>query len=131
MILLDTSVWVMTFRRRDPLDLESIACLDEVVTCLPVVQEVLQGFRHERAHRLASDAMGALPCVESPMPDDVFLHAADLYRAARRQGWTVRSSIDCMVAACAIRNDLQVVHADRDYEAIAHISALRQHSIGN
>jgi hypothetical protein len=33
------------------------------VTCLPVIQEVLQGFGEERAYRLAREAMLALPVV--------------------------------------------------------------------
>ncbi len=70
--------------------------------------------------------MLALPMVESPLRDAVFLHAVDLYRAGRRAGITVRSSIDCLIAACALRNDLQVLHRDRDYPTIARISALRR-----
>ena len=41
-----------------------------------------------------------------------------LYRSARRVGLTVRSSVDCLVAACALRHDLEVLHRDRDYAAL-------------
>jgi len=41
MTLVDTSVWIDVFRKRDPLDLEDLVDMDEVVTCLPVLQEVL------------------------------------------------------------------------------------------
>jgi len=61
--LLDTSVWIDVFRKNKPFDLAKIGGLDEVVTCLPVVQEVLQGFRDEAAFRVAKEAMLALPCV--------------------------------------------------------------------
>lgn len=125
MILVDTSVWVEVFRARRPLDLEALVDFDEVVTCLPVIQEVLQGFRAEEAYRRARDAMGALPCVDSPLTEAVFLEAVDLYRRARRVGLTVRSSVDCLIAACAIRHDLEVLHRDRDYPALAGISVLR------
>ncbi len=56
MILVDTSIWIDVFRSRRPLDLVSLVAFDDVVTCLPVVQEVLQGFREENAFRLARDA---------------------------------------------------------------------------
>lgn len=125
MILVDTSVWIEVFRARRPLDLERVLDFDEVVTCLPVIQEVLQGFRDERAYRRAREAMFSLPIVESPLGEDVFSDAVDLYRNARRTGRTVRSSVDCLIAACAIRHDLEVLHRDRDYAAIAEISALR------
>lgn len=126
MILVDTSVWVEVFRARRPLDLEALMDFDDVVTCLPVIQEVLQGFRDERAYRRARLAMLALPRVESPLGEDIFSEAIDLYRGARRSGRTVRSSVDCLVAACAIRHDLEVLHRDRDYAAIAEIAPLRQ-----
>jgi predicted nucleic acid-binding protein len=124
-ILVDTSVWIEVFRARRPLDLEAVLDFDDVATCLPVIQEVLQGFRDEPAYRRAREAMLSLPVVESPLRSDVFLEAVDLYRTARRAGRTVRSSVDCLIAACAIRHDLQVLHRDRDFAAIAAISALR------
>lgn len=125
MILVDTSVWIDVFRRVRPLDLEAVADLGDVVTCLPVIQEVLQGFRDERAFRLARDAMLALPCVESPLREAVVLEAAALYRSARRVGLTVRSSADCLIAVCALRHDLEVLHRDRDFAAIAKVAPLR------
>lgn len=42
MTLVDTSVWIEVFRRQDPLDIEAVVPFDEVVTCLPVVQEGCQ-----------------------------------------------------------------------------------------
>jgi len=125
-ILVDTSVWIEVFRARRPLDLETVVAFDDVVTCLPVIQEVLQGSRDEMAYRRARDAMLSLPSVESPLPEDMFSQAVDLYRSARRGGLTVRSSVDCLIAACAIRHDLEVLHRDRDFSALSRVSALRQ-----
>jgi predicted nucleic acid-binding protein len=125
-ILVDTSIWIEVLRARRPLDLEDVLDFDDVVTCLPVIQEVLQGFRDERAYRQAREAMLSLPIVESPLEEEVFTNAVDLYRMARRAGVTVRSSVDCLIAACAIRHDVEVLHRDRDYAAIAGVSALRQ-----
>lgn len=126
MTLVDTSLWIETFRRARPLDLEALVAFDDVVTCLPVVQEVLQGFADERAYRIAREAMLALPIVESPLSQDVVVEAVGLYRAARRHGYTVRSSIDCIIAACALRHDLEVLHRDRDFSALARVSPLRE-----
>ncbi|MGH0032815.1 MAG: type II toxin-antitoxin system VapC family toxin [Myxococcota bacterium] len=128
MILIDTSVWIEVFRARRPLDLEAIIDFDDTTTCLPVIQEVLQGFRDEAAYRRARESMLSLPIVESPLAQDVFVQAVDLYRSARRAGVTVRSSVDCLIAACAIRHDLEVLHRDRDYAALAEVSALRERS---
>ncbi len=129
MILVDTSIWIEVFRARRPLDLEAALDFDEVTTCLPVIQEVLQGFRDESAYRRAREAMFSLPTVESPLDQAVFSQAIDLYRSARRRGLTVRSSVDCLIATCAIRHDLEVLHRDRDYSAIARVSTLRERAL--
>jgi predicted nucleic acid-binding protein len=126
MILVDTSIWIESFRARNPLRLESVLDFDEIVTCLPVIREVLQGFRDEAAFRSARAAMLAIPRVETPLDLPVVDEAVALYRAARRQGLTVRSSVDCLIAACALRHGLTVLHRDRDYPQLAKISALKQ-----
>jgi hypothetical protein len=128
-VLVDTSVWIEVFRTRGRFSLEQVVEFDDVVTCLPVIQEVVQGFRDERAFALARDAMHALPVVESPMPRAVFDQAADLYRSARRGGVTVRSGVDCLIAACALRHGLEVLHHDRDYDALTRVSSLRSRRV--
>lgn len=128
-LLVDTSVWIEVYRLGTRFRLESTLDFDEVVTCLPVIQEVLQGFRDEAAFRLAYQAMYALPIVESPLRAGVFDEAVDLYRRARQRGRTARSSVDCLIAACALRHDLVVLHHDRDYGALATVSPLRAQAI--
>lgn len=129
MTLVDTSVWIAVFSRRAPLDLERYVAFDDVSTCLPIVQEVLQGFRDERAHRVARAAMLALPRFDSPATEEVFLLASDLYRAARRRGVTVRSSVDCLITATALRHDVEVLHADRDFSALARVCAVKERRV--
>ncbi len=124
MVLVDTSVWIEIFRNPPRIRLETIVELDEIVTCLPVIQEVLQGFRDERAHATARDAMLSFPVVESPLRTELILDAVDLYRHARRAGKTIRSGVDCLIAACAIRNRLEVAHLDRDFDSLASVSPL-------
>jgi len=129
LVLIDTSVWIEVFRRRNPLDLEALVAIEEVATCLPIIQEVLQGFREEAAFRQAHQSMFSLPVIESPLEASVFEEAVSLYRTARANGITVRSSIDCLIAACALRHDLEVWHRDRDYAALARVSRLREREV--
>ncbi len=124
MILVDTSIWIEFFRQSSDLDLEAVVDLEEVVTCLPILQEVLQGFDNQRAYHLAREAMLAFPMVDSPLTEEVFQLAIDLYRSARRGGLTVRSSVDCLIGACALRSSLTVLHRDRDFDSLAQISPL-------
>ncbi|MDX1384281.1 MAG: PIN domain-containing protein [Thermoanaerobaculia bacterium] len=125
MILIDTSVWIELFREQSPYRVEARLELDEVVTCLPVVQEVLQGFRDERAYSIAREAMLALPIVESPLGVEVFEEAVALFRRARGSGLTIRSGVDCLIAACALRSHVEVLHHDRDFDSLARVSTLQ------
>lgn len=70
--------------------------------------------------------MLAMPIVESPMARETWLEAGKLYRVARAAGITVRSAVDCLIGACALRHDLEVLHRDRDFAGLARVSALRQ-----
>ncbi len=129
MLLVDTSVWIEVFRKPAGIQLDEVGAIEEVVTCLPVVQEVLQGFLDDRAYRIARDAMLSFPIVESPLEADAFIEAADLYRTARRAGVTIRTGFDCLIAVCAIRHGLTVVHRDRDFDGLARVSPLRSRRI--
>ena len=63
MVLVDTSVWIEFFRKDNPADLETTTDLDDIVTCLPVIQEVLQGFNNQHAFQIAERSMFAFPIV--------------------------------------------------------------------
>jgi predicted nucleic acid-binding protein len=117
---------VEVFRRPARLTVDELGGLDEIVTCLPVIQEVLQGFTDEAAFRTARDAMWSFPVVESPLGKGAFEEAVALHRSARRAGFTVRSGVDCLIAACALRHALTVVHVDRDFDLIAKVAPLKQ-----
>jgi len=129
MVLVDTSVWIEIFRKPAHLHLEDVADFDDIVTVLPIVQEVLQGFTDERLFMRARDSMLSLPIVESPLEEALFLEAVQLYRSARRAGATIRSSTDCLLAACAIRHHLTIAHVDRDFDQLAKISSLQTRRI--
>lgn len=104
---------------------------DRVVTCLPIIQEVLQGFDDDRAYDIARMAMYAVPCLDSPLTDAVVDRAVDIYRRARRAGVTVRSGIDCLIAASAVRHGATIVHRDRDYTQIARVVSLQHQNIAS
>lgn len=129
MVLVDSSVWIEVFRRQSTFDIEAMVDLEEIVTCLPVIQEVLQGFDDQQAYATAREAMFSFPIVESPITASVFDSAIDLYRSARRSGLTIRSSVDCLIAACALRHSLMVLHADRDFTFLAQVCPLQVRNI--
>jgi predicted nucleic acid-binding protein len=124
-LLVDTTAWVAVFRRGSAVTLDDIVDdRDRIVTCLPVIQEVLQGFDDDRAFELARTAMYAWPCVESPLTTMVVDRAVDIYRRARRAGITIRSGVDCLIGACAAIHGLTIVHCDRDYGHLARVVSI-------
>jgi predicted nucleic acid-binding protein len=123
-ILVDTSLWIHLLNRgsRTPVSERDLV---NFVTCGPIVQEVLQGMRDDPRAGALRHSFLSLPLLNDPLPRRTFVAAADLYRLGREKGYTIRSSIDCLIAAIAIENDVTVWHKDRDYEAIARYSQLR------
>ncbi|MBM3773565.1 MAG: PIN domain-containing protein [Acidobacteria bacterium] len=123
MILVDTSVWVDLLRRgsKTTLPMDDLA---RFVTCGPIVQEVLQGLREGPLTPDFEEAFLALPCVGDPLPLHTFLAAAGIYRQGRRRGFTIRSSVDCLIAALAIEHRLTVWHRDRDFTKISRYTTL-------
>lgn len=123
MILLDTSIWIELLNGRQPKP--SGDDLLHFVTCGPVVQEVLQGLRDNPAATEFRRNFLAVPCLADPLPRSLYLSAAGIYRQGRGRGATIRSSIDCLIAAIAIDHSIPVWHRDRDYTAIAKFTTLR------
>jgi len=124
MILVDSSAWIELLRgRRD--DFAQAIAGDEVVTCLPVMQEVLQGIDTDDAYHVAAAAFADIRVLEEPLTREVFESAIQLYRNARRSAYTVRSGVDCIIAVCPMRHDAVVLHTDRDFTHLARVAPLR------
>ena len=123
MILTDTSVWIDLLNGPSGRTL-SRDVLHRIVTCGPVVQEVMQGIRYSSEERAFRAAFDAIPRLSDPLPERVFSAAADIFRQGRRQGYTIRSSMDCLIAAIALEHGVPVWHKDRDFPFIAKFTAL-------
>jgi len=94
-----------------------IAGDDEICTCGVVVAEVLQGLRKPQGRREIERLFRELLFLE-PSGIDTYIRAANIYRLLRRRGVTVRSTIDCLVAALAEQGDCDVLSRDKDLDAI-------------
>ena len=124
MILVDTSVWIDLLT--GPTRLREVESrLTNIVTCGPVVQELTQGFADDNLLVPFRERLLAIPCLSDPLPLALFLEGASIYRSGRRRGYTIRSTIDCLIAAIAIDNDVPVWHRDRDFTTIARYTRLR------
>jgi len=87
----------------------------------------LQGFDNFAVRRIAKAALDNVPTVEEPLTRPAFDEAIQLFLDARQAWLTIRSGVDCLIAACAIRNDALLLHVDRDFTKLAKVSPLRAH----
>jgi len=126
-ILADTSAWVEFLRATgSPADRSVDRLLEEgeeLVTTDVVLMEILAGARDEAHRDQLRRLLARCEYARTTSPQD-YEDAADLYRACRRAGETVRRLTDCLVAAVAMRIGAAVLHADEDFVAIARHTAL-------
>jgi predicted nucleic acid-binding protein len=119
--LIDTSVWISYFRDPEgPIADQLDSLLDEdrgsVIGCPPVRMELSmdnQDLRRRRVLRVY-DGFRTVGVI-----DDDFDLAAEVYRAVQRQGNTIRSQLDCLIAAIAMRSEAVLVHNDIDFDRMA------------
>jgi predicted nucleic acid-binding protein len=127
-VIADTSAWVeFTRNTRSPVHLRLMGQIMDggrLVVPEPVLMELLAGPSKEaeavRVKRMLT-RFEVQPC--EPFIDTEA--AAGIQRACARNGERVRSIVDCMVAAVALRLDLPVLHRDRDFEVMARHVGLR------
>jgi predicted nucleic acid-binding protein len=126
-ILVDTSVWIDFFRGEPSPEKEILkACLSQreyLATSGIIVQEILQGIRDDAQYRETARFLRFFPYVDLQLSDHI--EAATIYRQLRKRGFTIRSSIDCLIAALALRCRFLLLHKDRDYPTIARFYPLK------
>ena len=127
MILVDTSVWIDFFAGRD---LPHVSALEQLILdnedlalCGIILTELLQGVADDATHRRVRRYLS--PLLMLPMPETVFIRAADIYRKLRKTGITIRKSNDCIIAATALEHHCQLLHNDKDFAPIADHYSLK------
>ena len=127
MILADTSAWIEYLRdtgTRSHLLLRNLIERDQPhFTTDTVLMEVLAGARDERGLVASRALLARCELLSTESPSD-YEHAAVIYRTCRRGGATIRNLSDCLIAAVAMRAGAAVLHADRDFAAIAQFAPL-------
>lgn len=128
MIVVDTTVWIDFFNGSGtPEDhhLQQLItagrslALTDLIFC-----EILQGIREDAAFARTRDLLLLYPILQIGRLA-TFEHAAQLYRTCRRRGLTVRKTIDCLIAALCIEEDVELFHRDSDFDAIARVAPLQ------
>jgi len=118
MWIVDSSVWIDYFGGKitpqtDLLDAalgwQEIA-LGDIILC-----EVLQGYRRQQDFEAARRALLSFP-IYTMGGTEIALKSAENYRTLRRQGITVRKTIDCLIATFVIEQEITLLHSDRDFD---------------
>jgi len=93
--------------------------LTDIIYC-----EVLQGIREDKTYRRTREILRSYPILRV-RGLKTFDRAAAVYRDCRKKGLTIRSTVDCLIAATCLEADAELYHNDRDFDAIARVSGLK------
>jgi predicted nucleic acid-binding protein len=120
-MIVDTSVWIEFLASAESSAgrwlADRIAANAPIIVPEVVMMELLIGTTDESQAALRRRLFQRFS-IEPLAPVRDAEDAAAIHRRCRRGGDTVRSLIDCQVAAMAARIGVAVAHRDRDYEVI-------------
>jgi predicted nucleic acid-binding protein len=120
MVIVDTTVWIDYLRgmvnpQTDWLNLQMPSRrigLTDLILC-----EVLQGIQAPTAFLQIRDELPRRFHVFQTGGTELAIAAAENYRVLRRQGHTVRKTIDCLIATFCIEAGDELLHRDHDFDA--------------
>lgn len=131
MILVDTSVWSLAFRRRgsdaiEPVEArllrELIEADEEIALPGIVFQELLSGTRGKAQFERLEEILAGFPVILATQ--QTHIEAARTANACRSKGVT-SSAVDCLIAAMAIEHNAQLLTSDKDFVHMADHCELR------
>jgi predicted nucleic acid-binding protein len=133
MIAVDSSVWIDYFNGAASVEAEILDGLlgsGNVVVGDLVLAEVLQGFRADADFKAAHAALTSFQTVDM-LGAERAVRAASNYRELRRQGVTVRKTIDVLIATWCVDFDCPLLFSDRDFDACVTYLGLQTASGSN
>ena len=124
MILVDSSVWIDFFRGTQTPQAEKLDGLLGTIRIVVgdlIVAEVLQGVRDKREFQQVRKTLDTFEQVDV-VGKDIAIQAARNFRKLRDLGFTVRKTIDTLIATRCIESNYALLHSDRDFDAFeAHL----------
>lgn len=130
MVLVDTSVWSLALRRRAPApdaaaaELARLIDAGDALIIGPIRQELLSGLTSAAQFKLLRERLQAFPDI--PLEPQDYERAAHCFNQCRTRG-VQGSNTDYLICAVALRLDLPVFSADRDFPRYAQILRVRLH----
>lgn len=118
MVLVDTSVWIDYFNGRSTRQVDILhSLLGERPLGIGdlILAETLGGFRLTSEYQTARELLLSLTVFDM-LGVNRAIRSAELYRALRTRGITIRKTADVIIAAFCIDNGHELLHADRDFD---------------
>jgi predicted nucleic acid-binding protein len=127
MVIVDTTVWIdylhaienpetLWFDRE--LERRRMG-LTDLILC-----EVLQGIRHERDFVQVQSELLKFNIYRTG-GSELAVAAAKNYRELRQSGYTVRKTIDCLIATFCLSGKHELLHRDRDFDCFEEMLGLK------
>jgi predicted nucleic acid-binding protein len=118
MIVVDSSVWIDYFNGTDnpyTAKLDSLLGIELIAIGDIILTEILQGFQSNKDFKTAKAMLLGLTVFDM-LGQQNAIAAAENYRFLRKQGITIRKTIDCMIATFCIENGHQLLFCDKDFQ---------------
>ncbi len=124
MILVDTSVLIpyLTGQKNDSVEKMEMIIDQDIIFGINVYiyQELLQGTKSKEDFGKLKTYLDTMTFFNLSSRQS-YADAAAIYFKCRRNGVTVRSTIDCLIAQTAIEHDLELLHNDNDFNMISEV----------
>ena len=123
-VLVDTSVWITFFRRKDTDLIERIAALlrsGKAVYTGIIALELMNGAKGQKELQTLHEAFDAMQLIATD--ETTYLRAGTLGYGLSRGGHTL-SAVDLLIAQTAIENKLSLMTYDEHFRVIAKYSTL-------
>jgi predicted nucleic acid-binding protein len=104
--------------------LDSILGKEVVVIGDFILTEVLQGFKSDNDYKKAKLILNEFPILNI-LGEEMAIKSADNFRFLRKNGITIRKTIDVIIATFCIENNLELLHNDRDFEPFVEFLNLK------
>lgn len=127
MVIVDTTVWIDYLRGTDNAE---TGWLDQKLTHQRlgltdlILCEVLQGIRDPAMFEQVRDELLIFHLFETAGKQLAIASALN-YRKLRDKGYTVRRTIDCLIATFCLQTGHELLHRDRDFDSFEKALGLR------
>ena len=125
MILVDTSVLIDYFKGKNNSGTEKFQYIQDQkikfgITNL-IYLELLQGSKDEEEYKMLKEYLETQKFYDIKNAKRSYEEASKIYMKCRKNGYTIRSTIDLIICQITIENELFLLHNDKDFDDIIKV----------